>query len=522
MRKTGFAGLTVIEADQGDSIYADGGSFLERNPEITDGLLRVGALTHRHDGHAPLLPPAAAPVLTTALGGQLLGSTTLYVGVTALDAEGGETLVSPIANITTPPPLPAPGAPAAVADYTAGELVPGSYSYAISVTDGRGGETLVGTPVELLLAYGNAMAQVHLTGLAALVAASGGTGWRLYRSIAGAPWAYLTNGVADAITDDGTLCADCSALAPSVNSTNNTGVINVNTGPLPVGATRFRIYAGVTASLASPSLFGDYPASEAVNAQPITVAAFAPGSPPAVATSVGGASLIDPETQLEDFHWRRPVTTQAALPVDSDEGDVRLTIDTGDLWAFLDDGWVGPINAGPDVTVGADSATDVDLFEFEAGAGIGLELTGAPGTAHLKIVNTAASGGAAVGVRGQAVHTTAALAAAAGESTTLAIAKTFTLLALAVDAPARVRLYTEPAKRDADIARPQVQTPTGDHGLIAEFVFAAGQLSYQLAPMAVGADLKNIPDGQIAARIDNRGVAGAAVTVTATHVPIEA
>lgn len=524
MRKTGFAGLTVIEPNKGDSIYSDGGSFLERNPEIIDTLLRVGALTHRHDGHAALPAPVAAPaVAATDTGGQLLGSTHLYVGYTVVDADGGETTVSPLGNASTPAPLPSPGAPVAVADNAAGGLAPGSYRYAISVTDGRGGETLVGTAAELLLPYGQAKGQVHLSGLAARVAASGGAGWRLYRSIAGAPWAYLTYGVDDAITDDGTLCADCSALSPSVNSTERTGTITVTVPALPAGATRFRIYAGVTAALSSPALVGDYPASDAGTAKAITTLTFFPGAPPAVSTSMGGASRINPETDLADFHWLRPVPTHDALPAGAAQGDIRLALDTHALWLYLNGSWVGPINAGPDVASGATAVEDIDSFDFEAGAGIGLELTSdAAGHARLTIVNTAAAGDAQAGVRSDAQHTTAALPANAGESSTIAMGKTFTLLAIATSAPARVRLYTTPDKRDADVARPATQTPVGDHGLIAEFITAAGQLSWQLSPATIGADLKNIPDGTAALRVDNRGPAGTAITVTATHVPIEA
>jgi hypothetical protein len=523
MKKTGFAGLTVIEPNLGDSIYSDGGSFLTLNPQVTDKLLRVGALSHRHDGHAPLVNPTVAPaLLATNLGGQLNGSTRLYVGYTAVDTEGGETAVSPLANATTPPPLAAPAAPAALADYTAGGLAPGSYRYAISVTDGRGGETLVGAPVELLLTYGQPNAQVHLSGLAALVAAVGGDAWRLYRSIAGAPWAYMIYGAADAITDDGTLCADCSALPPATNSTNRTGSVQVTVPALPAGTTRCRIYAGVSAAFASPSLVGDFSAAQVGAVQTITSLAFLAGAPPAVSTSVGGADPIDPETDLEDFHWHRPVPTAAALPALAEQGDVRLTLDTNDLWAFDGVDWIGPVNANPAVLSGATTVDDIDALEFEAGSGIGLELTQPiSGRAHLKIVNTASTGTATVGVRNNAQHTTAALASNAGESSTLTMGKTFSLLAVATDAPARVRIYTTPAKRDADIARPSSQAPTGDHGLIAEFVTAAGQLAWQMAPMTIGADLKAIPDGTVALRVTNRGAAGAAVTVTATHVPIE-
>lgn len=524
MRKTPFAGLTVIEPDNGDSIYTDGGSFLTRNPEITDKLLRVGALTHRHDGHAALATPAAAAaVVAVDVGGTLLGSTRLYVGYTALDDNGGETILSPVADATTPPPLAAPGAPVLAVDYAAGELRPGAYRYAISVTDGRGGETLVGTPAEVLLAYGQPAARVTISGLAGLLDAVGGDGWRLYRSIAGAPWAYLTYGTGDVIVDDGSLCVDCTAMAPSANSTQRTGAITVTVPALPAGATGFRLYASTTPVFTSPSLVGDFTAADAAADVLIFSTTFAPGAPPAITTSVGGAARLDPEAELEDFHWRRPVPTAAALPAGA-LGDVRLTLDTHALWVHDGDAWTGPINAGPtvtDATIGA--VVSAKALNFAAGTGIGIEVTEpTPGSARILIVNTATgAGGGTPGVRANATATTAALAALASQDLALTLGKTFALLRVASDVPARIRLYSSAAKRDADAGRPQTQTPTGNHGLICEVITTADQLSWDLSPMVLGADLQAIPDGVIAARVENRGAPGAAITVTATHVPIE-
>ena len=70
--------------------------------------------------------------------------------------------------------------------------------------------------------------------------------------------------------------------------------------------------------------------------------------------------------------------------------------------------------------------------------------------------------------------TTASLAANAGESGTLTLAKGYRLLKLMTTRPARVRLYTTAAKRDADVARPIGTAPTGDHGCLLDLVTTAG------------------------------------------------
>lgn len=321
MRKTSL-GLTVIE--MGDSIYMDGGSFLEQNPEIIDHLLRIGVLTHRHDAHPGLADPATAPTATVnPSGGSLPPATTVYVGYTLLDVDGGETRISPVAQPTTAGGLSAPAAPTAIADYGAGGLRPGVYRHAITVTDPAGGETLLGAAVDTIVDYGHANARVVLSGLTALVTAAGGAGWRLYRSFAGGQWTYLASGVGDAIIDDGTLCPDCSQRPPTSNSTNRASAIDVTVPALAAGTDRYRIYASLAPAFRSPSLVGEYAASD-VTAKTISALTFAAGAPPAVSTSVGGADRI-PAADISGLRWLTPVASAAALPVGT-QGDVRLVL----------------------------------------------------------------------------------------------------------------------------------------------------------------------------------------------------
>jgi hypothetical protein len=158
MDNTPFAGLERL--DIGDPI---GPGFLYRNPTIIDMLLRLGAVSHRHDAHASVTDPTGAPTVTPAnLGGAIPSDTPVYVGWTWVDADGGETLLSDPTQVTTDPGLPDPTtAPDAAVDNTAGTLLAGTYYYAVTVTDGVGGESLIGPSTEVVVDPGFANSRDH-------------------------------------------------------------------------------------------------------------------------------------------------------------------------------------------------------------------------------------------------------------------------------------------------------------------------------------------------------------------------
>jgi hypothetical protein len=130
-------------------------------------------------------------------------------------------------------------------------------------------------------------------------------------------------------------------------------------------------------------------------------------------------------------------------------------------------------------------------------------------------------GASALPTRGTASKTTASLAANAAETGTLLLANSYRLLRITTTAPARVRLYTATAKRDADTSRPVGTDPTGDHGLILEFVSTASLLAADLSPTVDGFDGKTTPDGNIPYTITNTGTGAAAIGCTLTWIRTE-
>lgn len=288
-------GLTIVEP--GESPWEDGGSFFGRNMRVIDHLLRLGALTHAHDAHPPLdNPPTAPAAAPSATDGELPAAQTVYIVATAIDAEGGETLPTPMTTAVTPDALGAPAAPTGAADYTAGDLPDNSYYYVLTATDGVGGETPASDLLIVTLEDGHANGQVILDGLGTAAAAVGGTGWRLYRAVNGGPYGFLAAGATETFNDDELALRPDVQLPPPDDTTNTTGSgasIGVTVADLPADAVSYRIYASDDPTFPSPSLLGEWPAAEAAaTTRVITNLILDSGQPPVVSTSVGGASLV--------------------------------------------------------------------------------------------------------------------------------------------------------------------------------------------------------------------------------------
>lgn len=117
-----------------------------------------------------------------------------------------------------------------------------------------------------------------------------------------------------------------------------------------------------------------------------------------------------------------------------------------------------------------------------------------------------------------ATFTTGSLADNASDTGTVTLAPGYRLLRVATDKPARVRLYTSTAARTGDSSRPPGTDPTGDHGVILDFVTTA-DLDWGLSPTV---------DGYLDAGADvpwavtNTSGSTGAVTVTLTWVQTEA
>lgn len=400
MEKTPFAGLTRLEP--GENTGTDGGSFGWDNPSILDRLTRIGAVTHHHDAHAKLVDPATAPSASLSeAGGAIEADTDIYVGYTVTDGDGGETLLSPVANVSTGPPFDPPETPpTASADYSAGLLLTDTYYYLVTLVDGGGGETVAGPWVEVQREPGYGSARIGLSNLRADFPLNEAVAWRIYRAKGGEEFQFLAQGSTDTFLDDGTVGCQCGIHPPDdndngTNSTSSLTVVVPNSGAVGSGQT-FRVYVSTDGAFSNPALMNEYPRSSAGTGITFTTLNFLDGAPPDVSTCLPGASKIDPDTDILDWHWKRPVATRAALPSGS-AGDVRLSTGDGTLYgvlsasAFSPNDWT-PIGGGINVQVAgsAGQALGVQTIRFASGTAM---VSKQGGSAIVTIFGGGGSGG---------------------------------------------------------------------------------------------------------------------------------
>lgn len=356
MKKSQFLGITIL--NPGEGLDSDNFAFTGRDRELIDYGVRMGAKLHRHNGAVGMPDPTGtASASVTASGGAIPTGVTISVGYTYSDAQGGETRLSPTTAVTTGSPMSVPTvAPSVAIDYASGALLTNTYYYALSWLDGEGGETPVGPTASVDREPGFATAQVHLSNLNAGMATASASGWRLYRAAGGGAYEQLSEGGpgASTFTDDGTTSVDCD-VHPVQDGTNKTRQNNVLHCKLPDGTLPevagsaaetapvfINLYASLGNDFGESSLLAQYPLASANQTVSFPQLQFLPSSPPDVNTSFGGANKIDPDVELIDWHWKRPVEKVADLPTGAEgslEGDVRMVTEEGRPYLFHEGAW---------------------------------------------------------------------------------------------------------------------------------------------------------------------------------------
>lgn len=386
--RTPFAGLEQL--DPGELLSTDGFRFQAINPTLIDRLLQVGAVSHQHDEHAPSPDPEEEAGVSTSLGGGTIpAGLHLSVGYTWVDGDGGESLLSKIKTVDTATAVADPQLPPTSDLKTdAGTLLAGNYDYAVTVTDGLGGESPLSAAVSVTVLPGP-KARVVVGNLAVIVASVTGletAEWRLWRRINGGAWYLIGQGKGVSVNDNGSLAGDCTVSPPTVSTVLGSNLIDVEVVEEPISArvTHFRLYISEDGSFVSPCFIAEYPIAEIGKSLAFTTLAFVKGEPPLVSTMTGGANKINPDTDIIEWHWKRPVKKVAELPATlNEEGDVRLVLETkqfyfwtGAAWSQLKleiaTHWKPPVKKKselPTVEAGAEHG-DVRLVEEETGGAV--------------------------------------------------------------------------------------------------------------------------------------------------------
>jgi hypothetical protein len=284
---TSFAGLYRLEP--GDPVSLNNYEFYE-NEVILDQYVQA-FVTHRHNGAPAMGGFASAATLTpSASGGQLDPETTYYIGITALDAYGGET-AAVIASAQTAGTVINPTVAPVLAAASGGTLNLGTYRYAYTIFDGYG-ETTVSPQANISLpSNGKANITLPVTSYQK----------RVYRAFGYGEFNKVADVAASStlLVDDGSLCLNCDQSPPEENTAGATNRITVTRPALPASAAYWRVYVGEDADLTSPAALYAY-SSAGVRDIPSAASAIdftsdtqvRLGTPPEVSRTIPGAALI--------------------------------------------------------------------------------------------------------------------------------------------------------------------------------------------------------------------------------------
>jgi len=133
------------------------------------------------------------------------------------------------------------------------------------------------------------------------------------------------------------------------------------------------------------------------------------------------------------------------------------------------------------------------------------------------------SGGSGGSLQARTVLTGTTNTIQAGNGNTLDITgfKSYALLAIEVDGPAWVRIYTDGTSRTSDLSRAKTTDPSPDAGVIAEII-TNGPEVVKMSPGVIGFNFEATPTTTIPCQVNNESGSAAAITVKLTVVQLEA
>ena len=138
----------------------------------------------------------------------------------------------------------------------------------------------------------------------------------------------------------------------------------------------------------------------------------------------------------------------------------------------------------------------------------------------------ASAGGSGLDTRGTTSAATGSIAQTASDNITIPTrGKSFSLLKVAIDAPAWVVLYVDSASRSSDSSRSEGTDPAPGSGVLTEVsTTTAGASTFLMSPAVLGWNNDGTPAAQVYAKVTNkRSSSGSnAITVTLTTVSLEA
>ena len=200
--------------------------------------------------------------------------------------------------------------------------------------------------------------------------------------------------------------------------------------------------------------------------------------------------------------------------------------------------------AGSNMTITTNASGDSITFEAAGGSSLSTEqvqdIVGAMFTGNTETNITATyqdsdgtidliasgGGGTSLGSRTTTNASTGSIAQSASANITIPTAgKSFSLLKIAISAPAYVVLYVDSASRSSDSSRSEGTDPLPGSGVLTEIsTTSSGSSTFLMSPAVLGWNNDGTPAAQVYAKVKNkRATSGSnAITVTLTTVALEA
>lgn len=136
-----------------------------------------------------------------------------------------------------------------------------------------------------------------------------------------------------------------------------------------------------------------------------------------------------------------------------------------------------------------------------------------------RVVEAIQTFGAVPATRTTAAVTTSSLAANAVWQGSITLAQGYRLLKIQTSAAARVRLYIGSTYQAADLSRGTNKAPTGDHGVVLDYVTTASLLSSMVLPVAEGDTING--GSSVPITVTNNSGGTTTITVTLTWIKTE-
>jgi hypothetical protein len=216
--------------------------------------------------------------------------------------------------------------------------------------------------------------------------------------------------------------------------------------------------------------------------------------------------------QVRPTHPKSPLYFPPKVEADQEQAD-QLSVDFSQLTGQASDAQV------PETAVTQHKAA---VLASAALTGTPTAPTPAVGDNSTKVATTAfVLANTSSPTRGNVSVTTASLADKAVQTGVITLGKSSLVVKVQGSVKCRVRLYSTAAYRLADAARDPGIDPTGEHGVMLDILFPAGNLTWDLSPLSLVTNDDGPPISDIYYSIQNLSGGAAAITVTVTRIIIE-